>query len=111
MKLYDIQHGPEWVVWVVLGVCFFMTALFFSGRGSGLIAGFNTLPEKEKAKYDQKKLCRVYGAGFAFLDILILVMALGEKVLPAWFVYVALAAVLVDVAGMILVGNLKCKKR
>ena len=88
-----------------------MTVLFFSGKGSGLIAGFNTMPEKEKAKYDQKKLCRVYGFGFAFLDILILVMALGENVLPAWFVYVALVMILVDVAGMIFVGSVKCKRR
>jgi len=36
-------------------------ALLFSGRGGFLIAGFNTLTPEERAKYDQKALCRFVG--------------------------------------------------
>ena len=34
------------------------------GKGSFLIAGYNTASEKEKAKYNEKKLCRIVGLGF-----------------------------------------------
>ena len=32
-----------------------------SGRGANLIAGYNTLSETEKAKYDKHRLCRSVG--------------------------------------------------
>ena len=32
--------------------------LFASGRGAGLIAGYNTMSAREKEKYDKKKLCK-----------------------------------------------------
>lgn len=37
---------------VLLGV------VFASGKGTGLIAGYNTATAEEKANYDKKKLCK-----------------------------------------------------
>lgn len=39
-------------LFVVLGL------LFRSGRGAWLIAGYNTLPPKERERYDRQALCR-----------------------------------------------------
>lgn len=39
-----------------------MAIVLLCGRGSGLIAGFNTLSKEEKAKYDTKKLSKFMGA-------------------------------------------------
>ena len=36
-----------------------LTVIFWSGKGSWLIAGYNTMNDKEKQKTDRKKLCRV----------------------------------------------------
>lgn len=40
---------------IVLGI------LFFRGKGSFLIAGYNTASKSERAKYDEKALCRAMG--------------------------------------------------
>ena len=37
---------------VLLGV------VFAAGKGTGLIAGYNTATAEEKANYDKKKLCK-----------------------------------------------------
>ena len=49
-------------------ICLFLELLFlvlsiflFMGKGSWLIAGYNTLSEEDKKKYDKKKLCRITG--------------------------------------------------
>lgn len=46
---------------VVIGVNVLLGFLFRSGRGAFLIAGYNTKSQAEKAKYDEKKLCRLMG--------------------------------------------------
>lgn len=47
------------------GICIagflLLALLFFSGRGAGLIAGYNTQPEKERERYDRRALCRFTG--------------------------------------------------
>ena len=40
------------VLFVVLGI------VFINGKGSFLIAGYNTMPPEEKEKYDEVALCK-----------------------------------------------------
>lgn len=42
---------------------------FLLGKGSFLIAGYNTANKEEKQKYDEKKLCRVMGIGFSVVTL------------------------------------------
>lgn len=35
--------------------------ILYSGRGASMIAGYNTLPEKDKRKYDERALARFMG--------------------------------------------------
>lgn len=47
---------------ILLGVMMFiMGTMLMRGKWSFLIAGYNTAPEKEKRKYNKKKLCRANG--------------------------------------------------
>lgn len=110
MTLHDISNGPAWIIWVVFVLMVFMTILLLSGRGSGLIAGFNTMSEEEKSRYDVKKLCRGMGWGFLMIDVLILIMLLGENVLPAWSAYVGAGVIILDAIFMIIFGNFRCRK-
>lgn len=50
----------------VMGVLVILGFVFRSGRGAFLIAGYNTMSAKEKAQYDEKKLCKVVG-NFTFV--------------------------------------------
>ena len=87
-----------------------LSLVLLSGHGSGLIAGYNTASEDEKNQYDQKKLCRVIGAGMLIITILTFILVVWETVLPAAFVYIFLGVVILDCAAMIVLANTVCKK-
>ena len=66
--------------------------------------------KEEKAKYNEKKLCRTMGIGMSVIAILLLIMGLFENALPAFFVYISLGIILVDVVVIIILGNTICRK-
>ncbi len=111
MTLKDISNGPDWVIWVVLVIFVLLTICLLTGHGENLISGYNTASQKEKDKYNTKKLCRVEGIGMLVITICIFVMAFGENILPAITAYVFLGIIVVDCAAMIILGNTICKKR
>lgn len=110
VKLSDISNGPTWVMWIVVVVLAVGSAILISGHGSWLISGYNTASKKEKAKYDEKKLCRTTGIGMGIITILIFITSLLKDVLPSNFVYIAAGIILVDAFLIIIVGNTVCKK-
>ena len=111
MTLADMQNGPDWVIWVVVILIAILSALLLSGHGKWLIAGYNTASEKEREKYDAKKLCRTVGAGLAVADVIILIMELFENVLPASFAGIAAMLIFADCFVMIILGNTICRKK
>lgn len=111
MTLSDISHGPAWVVWVIFVILLVMTIVFLTGNGGSLIAGYNVATKEEQEKYDRKKLCRTFGCGFVVVDLLILVMALGEAILPAWFAGAAAAIIIIDVIGIWLASEFICRRK
>ena len=56
--LADISTGPDWLLSVVIAVFAVLSVLFLLGKGSWLIAGYNTASEKEKQQYNKRRLCR-----------------------------------------------------
>ena len=64
---------------VFLGIDFLfilLGILFFCGKGSFLIAGYNTASRAERAKYDEKALCRAMGWLMFALAVCWLIIAL-----------------------------------
>ena len=110
MKLADLSSGPDWVVWIVFAIFAVLSIVLISGHGSWVISGYNTASKEEKEKYDEKKLCRTMGIGMSVIAVLILIMGLFENVLPAFFVYIALGIILVNVVVIIILGNTLCRK-
>jgi hypothetical protein len=110
MKLADISHGSDWIIWFAFVAFIIISVVLISGHGSGLISGYNMASKEEKGKYDEKKLCRTMGIGMAVIAILILVTGLFQAFLPADSVYVILAIVVVDVITILIVANTVCKK-
>jgi hypothetical protein len=62
--------------WVILGIFLIATVVLLSGKGSNLVAGFNTISKDEKAKYDKVKVSKQAGKVFVFADISILIFGL-----------------------------------
>lgn len=110
MKLADLASGPDWGVWIVFVIFAVLSIVLLSGHGSWVISGYNTASKEEKEKYDEKKLCRTMGIGMSIIAILALIMGVLENILSAFFVYIALGIILIDVAVIIILGNTLCRK-
>lgn len=55
---------------LITGLLFLaLSILFLMGKGSFLIAGYNTSGKAEKAKYDEKKICRYAGLAMLMVGI------------------------------------------
>ncbi|MFA9375857.1 MAG: DUF3784 domain-containing protein [Lachnotalea sp.] len=57
------------VLWIIIMIFIVLTIILLSGKGSNLVAGFNTLPQEQKDKFDKKKLSRDTGFFLVFVDI------------------------------------------
>ena len=110
MKLADLATGSDWIVWIVFVIFAVLSIVLLSGHGSWFISGYNAASKEEKKKYDEKKLCRTMGVGMSIIAILALIMCLLENILPAFFVYIALGIIVVDVVVIIILENTLCKK-
>ncbi len=59
-------EAEEWLLGGLAG-CFFAAGLLFrSGRGARLIAGYNTMPRRERERIDRRKLCRTMALFMAY---------------------------------------------
>ena len=111
MTLSDISTGPDWISWVTTAVLLLLSLVLIFGKGSWLIAGYNTSTKEEKARYDEKKLCRVVGIGLLVITVLTTVSTLLQNVLPAFFAYIMVGIIILDCVVMIILCNTICKKR
>ena len=96
MRAGVIIYGVMILLFVCLGV------LFAMGKGRGLIAGYNTMSEEERAKYDEKKLTKIMRNGmFAMAGCtavsLIGVLIKSRPVMWAGYVLIFAAAVVLVV--------------
>ena len=92
---------------LITGLLFLaLSILFLLGKGSFLIAGYNTSSKAEKAKYDEKKICRYAG-------IAMLIASIGQFVL-LWnknLMWLTLLVSFIAVAVAIVGTNFFSKKK
>lgn len=108
--LADVSTGPDWLLYVVIVLFAAMSVILLMGKGAWFLAGYNTASEKEKRKYDEKKLCRVTGGGMALVTVLLMIMERFEDVLPAASAHIFGIVVLLDCIVMCVLGNTICRK-
>lgn len=105
------MDGKMWFVLIILSVMFLMSIILMLGKGSFLIAGYNTSSKEEKEKYDEKKLCRVVGAGLFFITAITGIGVIFEDVLPQWYHNILLIGILASVAVLMILSNTICRKK
>ena len=110
MKLKDITNGSDWMIWVMFAVFVLIIILLLTGHGANLIVDYNKASPQKKERHNEKKLCRVVGMGMLVITLLILIMAIGQNMLPTTMAYVFGAIILLDCAGMMILGNSISKK-
>ena len=90
---------PIIAVFVGLGVAFSL------GKGAFLIAGYNTAPKEEKAKYDEGTLCRFMGKLMFILAVCWVPVTAGGVLEIWWLFWVGFAAFLATVLVGIAYAN------
>lgn len=89
---------------IVILIMIALSALFLSGRGSSLIAGYNTAPKEEKEKYDEKALCRFMGRFMLVLAALLILFILSMHLLPKRFELIGVVVFVVVFVAVSFIG-------
>lgn len=98
--------NPVLIVFLGMIVLFLVLGLIFAqGKGAFLIAGYNTASKAEKARYDEKALCRFMGKIMFALAGCQGIMALGILVVGMWLFWVGIAAFLAVTFGTVIYAN------
>jgi hypothetical protein len=63
------------ITFILAGLMFVLSIILLSGRGSWLIAGYNTMSKEQQNKYDSKKLTRATGIMLIITSIALLTLA------------------------------------
>ena len=80
------------IVAVVVGVLLIIMGIFLlTGRGSLLLAGYNTMSKKRKAEYNAESMCKF--AGKIILPIGVLTCLIGIESIIEWYAWVYTAVV------------------
>ena len=79
--------------------------IFSKGKGSSLIAGFNTLSAEEKEQYNVTALCKFMGKMMFALSFSMLFWVLSEAYDMNWLFYTGLILFLAIVAFMVMITN------
>ncbi|MCG4580459.1 DUF3784 domain-containing protein [Clostridium cochlearium] len=75
------------------------------GKGSFLIAGYNTSSKEEKEQYNEKKLCRAMGVMLLSLTIATIFL-ITNKIMSSYYgIFVVISSIIVTIYM-----NTKCKK-
>ncbi len=100
------------VIHIIMAATLLLLGIMFAcGKGTGLIAGYNTASAEEKAKYDKNKLCRVMSRLMFALSACWLIIASSEIFKTMILLYIGLSLFcIVAVAGAFIV-NKGCKKQ
>ena len=94
-----IIHASVVILFIILGV------IFLSGKGLFLIAGYNTASKAEKAKTDEKKLCKYMARlMFLFAGCFIIVM-ISDVLKSMWIMALGLALLTAIAVGSVIYMN------
>lgn len=104
------MNGPIWLAWGLVGLFAVISIAFFMGKGSFLIAGYNTASKQEKEKYDEKKLLRVMGGGLGIITIIMAINTFYKSELPSSIQWLMPWGLLITIAAMIVLSNTICRR-
>ncbi|MDO5291459.1 MAG: DUF3784 domain-containing protein [bacterium] len=96
-----------------------ITIVLLQGKGSMLIAGYNTSSKEEQEKYDKVKLCKSMGVCMGIVTLLMIILTVltgfveagtikEDTMGPIAMVFTVL--IVIDIAVEMYYSNTKCKK-
>ena len=96
---------------LLVSASFLVLGIVFSrGKGTSLIAGYNTASPEEKAKYDEKKLCKAMSKLMFVLALCWLVIALSALCRTMWLLWLGLGLFVAAAIGGCVYIDRKCRR-
>lgn len=89
------------ILFIILGVVFSL------GKGSFLIAGYNTSSKEEKAKYDEKALCKFMGKSMFVFAFSIFLFGLSDLIKQPIIFVIGVILLLATVIFILIYVNTK----
>ena len=102
---------PMPICWSVVALLAAFSLILLAGKGSCLIAGYNTSTREKKQKYNEKRLCRVVGGGIGILAIIIGVAAFYHFELPSSISWIIPWGILGTIVVVEVLASTICKKK
>lgn len=93
------------VILIVITLFIGIGIIFINGKGSSLIAGFNTMSPEEKENYDTVALCKFMGKMMFVLSFCMLFWLLSEVYATDWLFTVGIIIFIGAVAFMLIYAN------
>ncbi len=107
-----MNTGLTIFLWLIGGGMAVMSLVLLSGRGSGLIAGYNTASTEKKRRYDEKRLCKTVGTGLAVTTVAYLIGILFECQFPhPILIYVWVAFLILPSIVILILAETVCKRK
>ena len=94
-----ISEIPIVLLFVALGI------LFSTGKGSMLIAGFNTMKTEEKEKYNKTALCKFMGKSMFALSFCVALWILSDILGMIWILCTGLALFFAIIIFILIYAN------
>ena len=102
---------PMWLCWTVVGLLVVFSLILLAGKGSCLIAGYNTSNREKKQKYNEKRLCRVVGAGMGILATIIGIATFYRFELPPFLSWIIPWGILGTIVIVEVLASTICKRK
>ena len=96
------------IIVIVIIVSFVILGVILSlGKGAFLIAGYNTSSKEEKAKYDEKALCKFMGKSMFMFAFCVFLWGLSELIKQPIVFYVGLTLFIGTIIFITIYANTK----
>lgn len=99
------------MLWFIMILFAVLSVFLLIGKGGFLIAGYNTSSPEQKAKVDEKKLCRVMGAGMSVITLWLFMAACFGEDQPDWYGKATPAVIIIITLTMVLAANFGCRRK
>lgn len=93
------------IVGTIMLLLIVLSIVLMMGKGSWLIAGYNTLTSEEKAKYDRVALCRFMGKYLLSISAVMPLLPIGGIFEMYWMIAVYIIYVLVSLIFAVVYCN------
>jgi|SRR5690625_1950596 len=94
-----------WFFLILMLFFAFLSVILYKGKGSALIAGYNTLPKEEQEKYNAEALGEFMGKSMFAITAVVGLWAIAGYYMIEWLFHVGTGLIVLIVIFMVVYAN------